>query len=114
MTDPKPNLLARLSHAVAGPLLSRDVQPLEGTNASLWGALNPIANWWTENGFSGNHYPGNGLLAALLTIVAGLNLADPAVRADMALRLADVHAEPHRTDTERDIVARAIHALHTP
>lgn len=28
---------------------------------SLWNSI--IPNWWTENGMSGNYYPGNGLLA---------------------------------------------------
>jgi len=37
------------------------VEPLEGTNMSLWNSI--IPNWWTDNGLSGNYYPGNGLLA---------------------------------------------------
>jgi hypothetical protein len=56
---------------------------------------------------------GNGLLAALLTIVAGLDVdTNPATCSDMALRLLAVHNEPHRTDPERVILARAIHVLH--
>jgi hypothetical protein len=54
----------RAAGAVAGPLLSRDVSPLEGTNMSLWNSI--IPNWWTENGFNAAgqaFYPGNGLLA---------------------------------------------------
>ncbi len=43
-------------------LLRRDVEPLEGTDSSLW--ANEIPNWWSENGFSGAAYwPGNGMLA---------------------------------------------------
>ena len=48
----KPGLLSRLARGVAGPLLSRDVEPLEGTLMSLWNSA--IPNWWTENGISGN------------------------------------------------------------
>lgn len=61
------NLLERLSRAadaVAGPVLSRDVQPLEGTNMSLWNSI--IPSWWTQNGMNEAgqaFWPGNGLLA---------------------------------------------------
>jgi HK97 family phage portal protein len=45
-------------------VLTRDVQPLEGTNMSLWNSI--IPNFWQENGL-GNagqmFFPGNGLLA---------------------------------------------------
>ncbi len=59
-------LLERITRgvdAVAGPVLSR-VQPLEGTNMSLWNTLIPA--WWTENGLNTAgqmFWPGNGLLA---------------------------------------------------
>ena len=33
------------------PALERDVQPLEGTNMSLWNSI--IPNFWTENGLNG-------------------------------------------------------------
>ncbi len=49
---------------VDGPLLERDVQPLEGTNMSLWNSI--IPNWWTQNGMNAAgqmFWPGNGLLA---------------------------------------------------
>ncbi len=45
-------------------LLVRDVQPLEGTNMSLWNSI--IPNWWTQNGMNAAgqmFWPGNGLLA---------------------------------------------------
>jgi hypothetical protein len=45
-------------------LLKRDVQPLEGTNMSLWDSI--IPNFWTENGLNAAgqmFFPGNGLLA---------------------------------------------------
>ncbi len=62
-----PSLLERISRAagvVAGPVLSRDVQPLEGTNMSLWNSIIPA--WWTQNGMNQAgqaFWPGNGLLA---------------------------------------------------
>lgn len=56
---------------------------------------------------------GNGYIATVLTIVAGTDIdTDAAERADKALRLASLHAESHRTAVERDIIARAIRALH--
>ena len=57
-------LLSRITQEITGPLLGRDVQPLEGTNSSLWDTL--IPNWWTENGMNEAgrmFWPGNGLLA---------------------------------------------------
>ncbi len=46
------------------PVLVRDVQPLEGTNASMWNTQ--IPNFWTANGLNDvgkTFWPGNGLLA---------------------------------------------------
>ncbi len=66
-------LLDRIGRALTGPsieemaeseLLKRDVQPLEGTDMSLWNSI--IPNWWTENGMNAAgqmFWPGNGLLA---------------------------------------------------
>ena len=66
-------VLERVGRAFTGPsisemaesaLLTRDVQPLEGTNANLWDTQ--IPNWWTENGLNAAgqmFWPGNGLLA---------------------------------------------------
>jgi len=66
-------LLDRIGRALTGPsisemadssLLKRDVQPLEGTNASLW--TTQIPAWWTLNGLNEQgqiFWPGNGLLA---------------------------------------------------
>lgn len=60
--ETKPSLLSRIAREVAGPLLSRDVEPLEGTRMSLWNSI--IPNFWTENGLNGsNFWPGNGMLA---------------------------------------------------
>jgi hypothetical protein len=45
-------------------LMTRDVQPLEGTNMNLWDSI--IPNFWTENGLNAAgqmFWPGNGLLA---------------------------------------------------
>jgi hypothetical protein len=56
--------LTRSADAVAGKILVRDVEPLEGTNMSLWNSI--IPNWWQENGLSTAgqmFWPGNGLLA---------------------------------------------------
>ena len=61
------SLLERISRSagdVAGKILARDVQPLEGTNMSLWNTI--IPNWWTQNGMNAAgqmFWPGNGLLA---------------------------------------------------
>ncbi len=61
------SLLERITRAagsVANPILSRDVQPLEGTRMSLWNSI--IPNWWNQNGLSEAgqiFWPGNGLLA---------------------------------------------------
>ena len=66
-------LLERVGRVLTGPsisdmaessLLTRDVQPLEGTNANLWDTQ--IPNFWTENGLNAAgqmFWPGNGLLA---------------------------------------------------
>jgi hypothetical protein len=60
------SILDRLTRAaadVAGPVLSR-VEPLEGTNMSLWNSI--IPNWWTQNGLNEAgqmFWPGDGLLA---------------------------------------------------
>jgi HK97 family phage portal protein len=59
-------LLERIGRALTGPeqMLTRDVQPLEGTNMSLWNSI--IPNFWTENGLNDlgkTFWPGNGLLA---------------------------------------------------
>ncbi len=44
------------------PLLMRDVEPLEGTNISLFNTI--IPNWWSENGLStGSWFPGDAALA---------------------------------------------------
>ena len=43
-------LLERISRGVTGPLLGRDVQPIEGTNANLWDTQIPW--FWTENGLN--------------------------------------------------------------
>jgi hypothetical protein len=46
--------------------LLRDVEPLEGTNISLWNEGGAIASFWTENGLNAAgqmFWPGNGLLA---------------------------------------------------
>jgi hypothetical protein len=56
--------VTRAAGGLAGPLLSRDVGPLEGTNMSLWNSI--IPGWWTENGFNKAGqmwWPGDGLLA---------------------------------------------------
>jgi hypothetical protein len=56
-------LLERMTRGVR-PVLTRDVEPLEGTNMSLWNST--IPNWWTENGMNAAgqmFWPGNGLLA---------------------------------------------------
>jgi len=45
-------------------LMARDVEPLEGTNMSLWNSI--IPNFWTENGLNEAgqmFWPGDGLLA---------------------------------------------------
>jgi HK97 family phage portal protein len=44
-------------------MLTRDVEPLEGTNISLFDSIIPF--WWTENGLtpSSQWMPGNGILA---------------------------------------------------
>ncbi len=55
--------ITRTAGGVAGPILSR-VQPLEGTNMSLWNSI--IPNWWTQEGLNKAgqmFWPGNGLLA---------------------------------------------------
>ncbi|MGN6760263.1 MAG: phage portal protein [Leifsonia sp.] len=52
-------------------LLRRDVQPLEGTNMSLWNSVIPA--WWTENGMNDlgkSFWPGNGLLAERVWIAS--------------------------------------------
>ncbi len=59
-------LLERITRSagdVAGKILPR-VEPLEGTNMSLWNSI--IPNWWTQNGMNAAgqmFWPGNGLLA---------------------------------------------------
>ncbi len=57
-------LLERITQGVTGPLLGRDVPPIEGTNANLWDTQIPW--FWTENGLNDvgkAMWPGNGLLA---------------------------------------------------
>ncbi len=56
--------ITRSAGGVAGKILARDVQPLEGTNMSLWNSIIPA--WWTQNGLNQAgqmFWPGNGLLA---------------------------------------------------
>lgn len=63
------SLLSRILRGAVDPpdqgiIATRDVQPLEGTNMSLWDSI--IPNWWTENGMNDAgkmFWPGNGLLA---------------------------------------------------
>ena len=65
-------LFDRIGRALTGPSISeladseilKRVEPLEGTNMSLWNSI--IPNWWTENGLNAAgqmFWPGNGLLA---------------------------------------------------
>lgn len=65
-------LLSRIGRVLTGPSIEemadspllRDVQPLEGTNMSLWNSM--IPNFWTENGLNDAgkmFWPANGWLA---------------------------------------------------
>jgi len=61
---PLMGILQRISEQITGPMLRRDVAPLEGTNMSLWNSV--IPNWWTQEGLNAAgkaYWPGNGLLA---------------------------------------------------
>jgi hypothetical protein len=61
---PRPDVGQPILATREQPLLSRDVEPLEGTNMSLWNSI--IPNFWTENGLNAAgqmFFPGNGLLA---------------------------------------------------
>jgi HK97 family phage portal protein len=56
--------LTRLADFMLGPKVERDVEPLEGTNISLWDSVIPF--WWAENGLVANQnlfIPGDGRLA---------------------------------------------------
>jgi hypothetical protein len=61
---PRPEIGQPIIATREQPVLVRDVEPLEGTNMSLWNSI--IPDFWTENGLNaaGQMFsPGNGLLA---------------------------------------------------